>query len=154
MVARARLSADERTIEEVKVLLNAEGAGGRVIQARDGTLLVTSSVPAGVGIDSSDWPQPQQLDSLMGKVLRINAVAPLLVTQALAPRLARAGRATVVNLTSGLGSIAGTAGRGSGAGSSALSRSQAGRRSRPARTAGGDGSAGNGSAGAASLATW
>jgi NAD(P)-dependent dehydrogenase (short-subunit alcohol dehydrogenase family) len=39
-------------------------------------------------------------------------VAPLLVTQALAPRLARAGRATVVNLTSGLGSIAGTNGRG------------------------------------------
>lgn len=46
------------------------------------------------------------------EVLRINALAPLLVTQALAPRLARAGRATVVNLTSGLGSIAGTAGRG------------------------------------------
>jgi len=72
VVARARLSADERTIEDVKVLLNAEGPGGRVIQARDGTLLVASSIPAGVGIDSSDWPQPQQLDSLMGKVLRIN----------------------------------------------------------------------------------
>jgi len=71
-VARARLSADDRTIEDVKVVLNAEGAGGRVIQAPDGTLLVTSSVPAGVGIDSTDWPQPQQLDSLMGKVLRIN----------------------------------------------------------------------------------
>jgi glucose/arabinose dehydrogenase len=71
-VARARLSADDRTIEDVKVVLNAEGAGGRVIQAPDGTLLVTSSVPAGVGIDSPDWPQPQQLDSLMGKVLRIN----------------------------------------------------------------------------------
>ena len=46
------------------------------------------------------------------EVLRINAVAPLLVTQALAPRLVSAGRATVVNLTSGLGSIAGTGGRG------------------------------------------
>ena len=46
------------------------------------------------------------------EVLRINAVAPLLVTQALAPRLARAGRATVVNLTSGLGSIEGATARG------------------------------------------
>jgi len=57
----------------VKVLLEAEGTGGRVIQARDGTLFVTSSIPGGVGINSADWPQPQQLDSLMGKVLRINA---------------------------------------------------------------------------------
>jgi glucose/arabinose dehydrogenase len=54
------------------VILDAEGIGGRLIQAHDGTLLVTVSVPAGVGIDSVDWPQPQQLDSLMGKVLRIN----------------------------------------------------------------------------------
>jgi NAD(P)-dependent dehydrogenase (short-subunit alcohol dehydrogenase family) len=46
------------------------------------------------------------------EVLRINAVAPLMVTQALAPRLARARRATVVNLTSGLGSISGAAARG------------------------------------------
>jgi NAD(P)-dependent dehydrogenase (short-subunit alcohol dehydrogenase family) len=46
------------------------------------------------------------------EVLRINAVAPLLVTQALASRLARAGRSTVVNLSSGLGSIGGTTTRG------------------------------------------
>jgi NAD(P)-dependent dehydrogenase (short-subunit alcohol dehydrogenase family) len=46
------------------------------------------------------------------EVLRINAVAPLLVTQALAPRLAAAGRAVVVNLSSGLGSIDGANGRG------------------------------------------
>ncbi len=72
MVARARLSADEKSVEGVKDLLNAEGTGGRVIQARDGTLLVTSTIPAGVGINSVDWPQPQQMDSLMGKVLRIN----------------------------------------------------------------------------------
>jgi glucose/arabinose dehydrogenase len=56
----------------VKVLLNAEGTGGRVIQAPDGTLFITSSIPAGIGINSGDWPQPQQLDSNMGKVLRIN----------------------------------------------------------------------------------
>jgi aldose sugar dehydrogenase len=71
-VARARLSADSARLEGVKVLLNAEGIGGRMIQAPDGTLLIASSIPAGVGIDSEDWPQPQQLDSLMGKVLRIN----------------------------------------------------------------------------------
>jgi NAD(P)-dependent dehydrogenase (short-subunit alcohol dehydrogenase family) len=45
-------------------------------------------------------------------VLRVNAVGPLLVTQALAARLAAAGRAVVVNLTSGLGSLAGVTGRG------------------------------------------
>jgi aldose sugar dehydrogenase len=73
LVARATLSADDRRIENVTVLLEAEGTGGRVIQARDGTLFVTSSIPGGVGINSADWPQPQQLDSLMGKVLRVNA---------------------------------------------------------------------------------
>jgi NAD(P)-dependent dehydrogenase (short-subunit alcohol dehydrogenase family) len=46
------------------------------------------------------------------EVLRINAVAPLLVTQALAPCLAAAGRSVVVNLSSGLGSIEGTRARG------------------------------------------
>jgi NAD(P)-dependent dehydrogenase (short-subunit alcohol dehydrogenase family) len=46
------------------------------------------------------------------EVLRVNAVAPILVTQALAPRLAAAGRAVVVNLSSGLGSLGQTTGRG------------------------------------------
>jgi glucose/arabinose dehydrogenase len=73
LVARARLSTDDRRLEDLKVLLNAEGTGGRLIQAQDGTLLVTSAIPAGVGINSVDWPQPQQLDSDMGKVLRITA---------------------------------------------------------------------------------
>jgi glucose/arabinose dehydrogenase len=71
-VARARLSADSTRVEDVKVLLNAEGIGGKMIQARDGTLLISSSIPAGLGIKSEDWPQPQHLDSLMGKMLRIN----------------------------------------------------------------------------------
>jgi glucose/arabinose dehydrogenase len=71
-VARARLSADDTRLEDVTTILDAEGIGGRMIQAPDGTLFVTSSIPAGVGINSVDWPQPQQLDSLMGKVLRIN----------------------------------------------------------------------------------
>lgn len=72
-VARARLSDDSTRLEDVKTILNAEGIGGRMLQAADGTLFITSSIPAGVGIDSVDWPQPQQLDSNMGKVLRINA---------------------------------------------------------------------------------
>ncbi len=72
-VASARVSADEKRLENVKDLLDAEGTGGRVIQATDGTLLVETTVPAGLGILSSDWMQPQQMDSLMGKVLRINA---------------------------------------------------------------------------------
>ena len=72
MVASAKLSADEARLEDLKVLLNAEGTGGRVVQAPDGTLFVTSTIPAGVGINSADWPQPQQLDSNMGKVMRIN----------------------------------------------------------------------------------
>jgi len=73
VAARAKLSPDDRRLEDVKVLLDAEGTGGRLIQARDGTLLVTSTVPAGLGINSVDWPQPQRLDSNMGKVMRINA---------------------------------------------------------------------------------
>jgi glucose/arabinose dehydrogenase len=73
LVARATLSSDDRRLENLKVLLDAEGTGGRVIQAPDGTLYVTSTIPSGVGINSVDWPQPQQLDSDMGKVLRINA---------------------------------------------------------------------------------
>jgi glucose/arabinose dehydrogenase len=73
VAARARLSSDDKRLEDVKVLLNAEGTGGRLVQAPDGTLFVTSTVPAGLGINSVDWPQPQQYDSNMGKVLRINA---------------------------------------------------------------------------------
>jgi aldose sugar dehydrogenase len=73
VAARARLSPDDKRLEDVKILLNAEGTGGRLVQGPDGTLFVTSTVPAGLGIISVDWPQPQQYDSNMGKVLRINA---------------------------------------------------------------------------------
>lgn len=72
LVARAKLSADSTRLEDVRMLLNAEGTIGRVIQAPDGTLLIVTTIPSGVGINSVDWPQPQQLDSNMGKVLRIN----------------------------------------------------------------------------------
>jgi aldose sugar dehydrogenase len=73
LVASAKLSADDLRLDNLKPLLNAEGTGGRLVQAADGTLFITSTVPAGIGINSVDWPQPQQLDSNMGKVLRINA---------------------------------------------------------------------------------
>jgi glucose/arabinose dehydrogenase len=73
-VASATLSADDKRLENLKVLLpSGEGTGGRLAQANDGTLLITSTVPAGLGIKSEEWMQPQQLDSLMGKVIRINA---------------------------------------------------------------------------------
>jgi glucose/arabinose dehydrogenase len=73
VAARAKLSADDKRLEDLKILLNAEGTTGRLIQAQDGTLLISSTVPAGLGINSVDFPQPQQLDSNMGKILRINA---------------------------------------------------------------------------------
>ena len=66
-VASARLSTDLRRLEDVKVLVNTEGIEGRLVQARDGTLIITSGIPAGVGIVSSEWPHPQRLDSKMGK---------------------------------------------------------------------------------------
>ena len=72
LVARATLSADDTRLENVKVLLDAQGTGGRLIQANDGTLLITSTVPGGVGENAVDWMQPQQYDSDMGKILRIN----------------------------------------------------------------------------------
>jgi len=72
-VASAKISADDTRLEDVKDLLDAEGTGGRAIQANDGTLFIETTVPAGLGIKSEDWMQPQQLDSLMGKVLRINS---------------------------------------------------------------------------------
>lgn len=66
-IASARLSADEKSLEDVKVL--REGADilpRRIVQARDGTLLIPSAV-----IDSGG-PAPQALDSQLGKILRIN----------------------------------------------------------------------------------
>jgi glucose/arabinose dehydrogenase len=72
-VASAKLGADDKTLENVKDLIDTEGTAAHLVQANDGTLLVTTTVPAGPGIRSEDWMQPQELGSLMGKVLRINA---------------------------------------------------------------------------------
>lgn len=67
-IARARLSADERSLEDVTVI--REGADilpRRIVQARDGTLLIPSAV-----IDSGG-PLPQSVESQLGKILRINS---------------------------------------------------------------------------------
>lgn len=73
MVARGRLSADERSVTDVKVLLNTQGIEGRMIQAPDGTLFIDSGPLAGRGILSKHWTQSQLPGSLMGKVLHINS---------------------------------------------------------------------------------
>ncbi len=72
IVASATLSADDKQLENVRVLMSTEGMDARVIQASDGTLMVTSTVVSAVQLNARDWPQSQQLDSNMGKVLRIN----------------------------------------------------------------------------------
>ena len=67
-IARARLSADERSLEDVQVL--REGVDiqpRRIVQARDGTLLITSA-----GDLADVAASPQELSSQAGKVLRIN----------------------------------------------------------------------------------
>ena len=67
-IASARLSADERGLENVKTL--REGVDiqpRRVIQARDGTLLIFSA-----GDLADVGPDPQNLASQAGKVLRIS----------------------------------------------------------------------------------
>ncbi len=67
-IASARLSADERSLEDVKTLREGTDIQPRaLVQARDGTLLVLSTGDlADVGGD------PQSLASQAGKVLRIN----------------------------------------------------------------------------------
>ncbi|HEY8574588.1 PQQ-dependent sugar dehydrogenase [Phenylobacterium sp.] len=67
-VARARLSADERSLEDVRTLREAADIQPRrIVQARDGTLLIMSA-----GNLADVGPAPQTLSSQAGKVLRIN----------------------------------------------------------------------------------
>jgi aldose sugar dehydrogenase len=66
-IASARLSADEKSLEEVKTLREGADIQPRAIaQARDGTLLVLSAFVSDSG------PQGQDMKSQLGKVLRIN----------------------------------------------------------------------------------
>ena len=67
-VASTRLSADEKRLEDVTVIL--EGGHRRLVVAPDGTMFVTASTPAGREIPIDDLPQ--RLSSYEGKVLRIN----------------------------------------------------------------------------------
>jgi glucose/arabinose dehydrogenase len=73
MAARGRLSEDEKSLTDVKVLLNTQGIEGRMIQAPDGSLFIDSGPLAGRGIMSRNWTQSQLPGSLMGKVLHINS---------------------------------------------------------------------------------
>ena len=67
-IASARLSADETALEDVKVLREAADIQPRrIVQARDGTLLILSA-----GDLADVGPAPQMLSSQAGKVLRIN----------------------------------------------------------------------------------
>ena len=71
-VGRGRLSEDEKSVTDFKVLLNTQGIDGRMVQAPDGSLFIDSGPLAGRGIYSRDWTQSQLPGSLMGKVLHIN----------------------------------------------------------------------------------
>ena len=67
-IAKARLSADEKSLEDVKTIFEAPDiVPRRIVQARDGTLLIPSAEVASGG------PNPQSMQSQMGKVLRINS---------------------------------------------------------------------------------
>ena len=71
-VASARLSADDRRLEDVKVLLEGDGTGGRLVQARDGSLLITS-------ILANDTPVIMAITFVFsGLVVLFNMLADLL----------------------------------------------------------------------------
>jgi glucose/arabinose dehydrogenase len=70
-VGRGRLSEDGTRLEQFKVILAAPAMGvRRLVFARDGTLLIATDTP-GAG-DLPTGKEPQQLNNLYGKVLRIN----------------------------------------------------------------------------------
>jgi aldose sugar dehydrogenase len=66
-IVSATLSPDEKSIANVKVLREGAMIPRRILQRSDGTLLILSAEVASGG------PNPQSLQSPMGKVLRINA---------------------------------------------------------------------------------
>jgi NAD(P)-dependent dehydrogenase (short-subunit alcohol dehydrogenase family) len=131
VVATAR---HPKTADELNKL--AATSAGRVTVVRldvgDPADIEAAALHVGERFDAVDvlintagiWTAPDQPDrassgpladlrpEAVAEVLRINAVAPLAVTQALAQRLAAARRAVVINLTSGLGSLQGATRRG------------------------------------------
>ena len=67
-ILKARLSADDTALEDVKTIYEAPFlAPRRIVQARDGTLLIAS------GEVASGGPNPQSMTDPRGKVLRIAA---------------------------------------------------------------------------------
>jgi NAD(P)-dependent dehydrogenase (short-subunit alcohol dehydrogenase family) len=89
---------------------DAEAAALHVGERFDGVDLLINNAAIWTAPDQPDRAGSGPLADLrpdaVADVLRVNSVGPLLVTQALAPGLAAAGRAVVVNLSSWLGSIA------------------------------------------------
>ncbi|HZQ79853.1 MAG TPA: SDR family oxidoreductase [Acidimicrobiia bacterium] len=131
VVAAAR---HPRTADELQKLVSASGGRGSAVRldVADPESIAAAGLHIGERFAAVDvlvnnagvWAAPGQPERLSAgpladlrpeavvEVLRVNAVGPLLVTQALAAPLAAAGRSVVVNLTSGLGSLAGATGRG------------------------------------------
>lgn len=67
-IIRAKLSADDRKLEDVTVIYRSpDFTPRRLVQLKDGTILIASAEVASGG------PKPQSLQSGLGKVLRINA---------------------------------------------------------------------------------
>jgi glucose/arabinose dehydrogenase len=67
-IVRARLSVDERSLEDVKTIYEAAWlTPRRLVQAKDGTLLIAS------GEVASGGPNPQSMTDPRGKILRIAA---------------------------------------------------------------------------------
>jgi len=131
VVATAR---HPKTADELNKLVSTSGGRGTVVRldVADPDEVAAAALHVGERFEGVDlllnnagvWSAPGQPERLSAgaladlrpepvlDVLRTNAVGPLLVTQALAAPLAAAGRSVVVNLTSGLGSLAGATGRG------------------------------------------
>ena len=123
-----------KTADSLHKLVSASGGRGSVVRldVADPASINAGALHIGERFAAVDllinnagvWAAPGQPERLTAgaladlrpepvlEVLRVNAVGPLLVTQALAACLAAAGRSVVVNLTSGLGSLAGATGRG------------------------------------------
>jgi glucose/arabinose dehydrogenase len=68
-VARARLADDEKSIEEMSIVV--EGGDRRMTLANDGTLFVMAETHTSGGVTFVD-DLPQRLDNPFGKVLRVN----------------------------------------------------------------------------------
>jgi NAD(P)-dependent dehydrogenase (short-subunit alcohol dehydrogenase family) len=131
VVATAR---QPKNADELDKVVATSGGRGTVVRldAADPDDVTAAALQIGERFDAVDllvnnagiWSAPGQPDRASAgaladlrpepvlEVLRVNAVGPILVTQALAPLLAAAGRATVVNLSSGLGSLERATGRG------------------------------------------